>query len=158
CELLDDAIANPNWRFVNRALLGMTAVDLGRTVGDIPMYVDDPKTAQPVTIDATLKLDHPDVVVLAFGTNDLRPIRNKTAPPEQLVPTYQAHARKLGRGGVPLVLIALPPPPVPPSPASDLPRIDAANDLLRRTFPASGLLDFATGMVPADYGYRDQHD
>jgi hypothetical protein len=157
CEQLDDAIANPNWHFVNRALLGMTAVDLGRRLGDLTMYVDAP-TPHPVTIDATLRLDRADVAVLAFGTNDLRPITNALATPQQLVAAYQAHARKLQAGGVPLVLIALTPPTVPPSPASDLPRIDAANALLRRTFAADTLLDFSTGIVPADYGYRDEHD
>ncbi len=157
CEQLDDAIANPNWHVVNRSLLGMTAVDLGRMLGELTMYVDAP-TPHPVTIDATLRLDRADVVVLAFGTNDLRAITNELATPEQLVAAYQAHERKLRAGGVPLVLIALTPPTVPPSPASDLPRIDAANALLRRTFPADRLLDFSTGMVPADYGYRGEHD
>lgn len=157
CEQLDDAVANPNWRFVNRALLGMTAVDLRRTLGDLTMYVDAP-TPHPVTIDATLRLDHADVVILAFGTNDLRPLTNELATPEQLVTAYQAHVEKLRRGGAGVVLIALTPPTVPPSPPADLPRIDAANALLRRTFPADMLLDFAAGMVPGDYGYGDEHD
>jgi lysophospholipase L1-like esterase len=157
CEQLDDAVANPNWHVVNRALLGMTAVDLGRTLGDYTMYVDAP-TPHPVTIDATLRLDRADVVILAFGTNDLRPIGEKVATPEQLVAAYQAHVRKLERGGVGLVLVALTPPTVPPSPASDVPRIEAANALLRRTFPADRLLDFWTGMGPEDFGYGTEHD
>jgi lysophospholipase L1-like esterase len=158
CELLDDAIANPNWRIVNRSLLGMTAVDLGRKIADTDAYVDAPSETATVTIDATLRNDRADVAVLAFGTNDLTAIAGrKVASPTALVEAYQRHVAKLERGGVGLVLVALTPPTVPPAPASDAAAITAGNELLRARFPAASLLDFYSVMCPEDYGGID-HD
>jgi lysophospholipase L1-like esterase len=71
-----------------------------------------------------------DVLILAFGTNDLRPLFAQT--PRQVVDCYQALAAKAdGR----LVLVATTPPMYGSLNAALNPQIDALNQLVRATFP-----------------------
>jgi len=136
CNLLGEEF--PMWVMSNRSSFGMTIVDTGATYGGFDL------AARP-HLDEILTIDHPDVVILAFGTNDFF----RGAKPQAIVDAYaEAKARIERVGG--RCLVALTPPTQPPqSPGLD----EAIRDLnarLAKAFPGE-IVDFWTGMTAADY-------
>ena len=105
-----------------------------------------------------------DVVLLAYGTNDIRNgVTMYGNSALQLIPPLIVHAYREDIAALPagtLVLIALVPPfnpyaPSPPAPAWD-PRwnqvVLATNQLIRQSWPANRIVDFyAVASVPGDY-------
>jgi lysophospholipase L1-like esterase len=84
---------------------------------------------------------HADVVIAAFGTNDVRALHRSA---EEIVDCY----RRLVDAAAPVpVVVALTPPTQPPEPDAN-PAIDEVNQRLRAAFPAGRLLDFHDGFGP----------
>jgi lysophospholipase L1-like esterase len=88
------------------------------------------------------------VVVLAFGTNDLR----YGSSPRAVARRYQALRRRAEAGGA-VVYLALTPPVLPPDPDAEriAREVTRLNLMLRETWPSSRLLDFHTGFGPGDF-------
>jgi lysophospholipase L1-like esterase len=85
-----------------------------------------------------LRAAHLDVVIAAFGTNDLETLHET---PKHIVGCY----RRLVAAAAPArVLIATTPPMFPPRPDYHIP-IDVLNALLAVAFPPDQLVDFHTG-------------
>jgi lysophospholipase L1-like esterase len=136
CDLL--GTASPHWVMSNRSWNGMSVIDFGETYGGFVL-------AAAPHVDEVLTLDHPDVVILAFGTNDLR----HGATPQAIVEAYAQAKAKIERTGA-RCLIALTPPTQPPqSPTLNEPTRDL-NARLRAAFPAD-IVDFWSGMTPAEF-------
>lgn len=85
-----------------------------------------------------------DMVVAAFGTNDLR----FGFTPQQVVECYQAIHDAAATNGT-LMLVALTPPVYPPmpDPAALNAQIDTLNTLLRARFQSFEILDFHDGFT-----------
>jgi len=89
-----------------------------------------------------------DVIVLAFGTNDLR----GGSSPRAVAHRYAALRRRAEARGA-AVYVALAPPVWPPEPGADdlNRRIAALNVLLERSWPAQRTLDFHVGFTRDDF-------
>ena len=118
----------PPWAFVNRALIA-TATD-------------------PVLAQSAVDETHPDMVLIAWGTNDVRAdYFDKTAEETtaDLLALRQALLdQHLG------VLLALIPPQFGVYAANES-TLELVNAQLRAAIPAAGLLDFWTGFGLADF-------
>jgi alpha-tubulin suppressor-like RCC1 family protein len=135
CDRLDALLTDPAWMTVNRALGGAAASD---------------GTLRPGREQLEYALDHdaPDVVIAAFGTNDLR----EGLPPAQVAGAYWALRQRTAEHGV-AFFAALTPPILTPEGDED-PRSEAVrvlNEALADLFPAERRIDFASGYAPRDY-------
>jgi len=145
CEQLERRLESPPWRTLNRGRSGATACRTPRR----PESPSAPLDAEDM-LERTLEQDRPDVVILAFGTNDV--ILGCDA--EATLAAYRRMLARIaldGREG----LVALVPPFLPPRPRRRRhpwdDRIDALNERLRREFRSTQIVDFASGMERADY-------
>jgi len=136
CDLLGRE--SPKWVMSNRSWNGMSIMDFGESYGGF-------KLAAAPHVDEVLTLDHPDVVILAFGTNDLK----HAAPPEAIVDAYAQAKAKIEATGA-RCLIALTPPTFPPDSSGLNPGIEALNAKVRQRF-GSDVVDFWFGMTRADF-------
>jgi len=135
CDLLGES--SPGWVMSNRSAGGMTIMDFGATYGGFVL-------AAAPHVDEMLTLDKPDVVILAFGTNDLW----RWAPPKKIVEAYAETKARIERAGV-RCLIALTPPTKPPQPPALNDAIRDLNERLRKAFP-SEIVDFWSGISADD--------
>lgn len=131
CEFLAADVAG--WTLVNRAVSGSTV-----TRSPARSWVEP-------QLDEALATDAPDVVVLAFGTNDVRAGRST----EDIVAAYRAAVRRVEATGG-LAFVALAPPILPPE-SDHADALAALNAALRRAFPAPRLIDFHAGMTRDDF-------
>ena len=136
CDLL--AEGSPGWVMSNRSWNGMSILDFGESYGGF-------KLAAGPHVEEVLTLDHPDVVILAFGTNDLK----HAATPEAIVDAYAKAKAKIEATGA-RCLIALTPPTFPPDMSGLNPGIEALNAKVRQQF-GSDVVDFWSGMTRADF-------
>lgn len=134
CERLQDRLigASPSWVTINRGQGGASAIG-----GSLR------PARQQLTY--TLENDAPDVVILAYGTNDLLA---GAQPQEVLVALMQHRQRARSTGAA--VFIALTPPAWPASREVNGP-IRELNELLRTTLLESRVIDFHTGFEPGDF-------
>jgi lysophospholipase L1-like esterase len=136
CDLLGET--SPHWVMSNRSWNGMSIVDFGATYGGFVL-------AAAPHVDEVLSLDQADVVILAFGTNDLR----QGATPQAIVEAYAQAKAKIERSGA-RCLIALTAPTHPPQPPELNDAIRALNARLQTAFPGD-TVDFWSGMTPAEF-------
>jgi lysophospholipase L1-like esterase len=132
CEFA--AAERPRWTFTNHAVGGST--------------VTRPATARPwadTQLAETLAKDAPDVVILAFGTNDVRAGR----PTADVVAAYRAAVARIEAAGA-VAFVALAPPIHPPEPDRTA-ALAALNAALREAFPAARLVGFEAGMARGDF-------
>ncbi len=132
CDELGGLLGDPAWQTVNRGLGGATAA---------------PSSLRPAQdqLDYALAHDAPDVVISAFGTNDLA----QQIDPAEIVAAYFRQWRQSAAAGAEF-FVALTPPATPASDPANA-RVEELNELLRRSFPAERLIDFASGLSPSDF-------
>jgi hypothetical protein len=136
CEQL--ARVAPTVVTVNEGRGGATAVDLPKWEYDASGQLDE-----------ALASARPDVVVLAFGTNDLR----LAYPVDEVLAAYRDLATRAQQAGA-FVLIALTPPVAPwfEGAATLNPLYALLNERLAAEWPADRLIDFASAVsAPGDY-------
>lgn len=92
-----------------------------------------------------------DVIVAAFGTNDIGVFDR---PPAAIVACYRALAAQVTGGRA--FFVALTPPVYLPDGGTDA-RVDALNAAIRAAFPAEQVLDFHSGMGPELYAPGGKH-
>jgi lysophospholipase L1-like esterase len=151
CEQLGRSLPSPPWRTLNRGRNGARACHS-------PKLTD--KTGEPIEAEEilarVLAQDHPDVVILAYGSNDAL----LDCPTEETIAAFRRLLAATGAAGA-QALVALVPPviQVTPNPVADTlnARIDAINRGLREMVPARDLIDFARGMEAADYAADGLH-
>ena len=147
CEYVEDYISNSSWIVRNRALAGMTAVDFGIIAYGMPIYVGAPVDDKLFQyLDAVIKNDTADVVMLAFGTVDIA----AGATAQQLTDAYAQHRAKLASSSI-ASFVALTPPVFATTTPHRTQAINEANTLMLQTFPSSELLDFFSTMTVEDY-------
>jgi lysophospholipase L1-like esterase len=129
----------PRFTTVDRSWWGTTAVDEGTPY------------AGRYLVDGALELD-PDVVILAWGTNDLL----HGIAPERIVAAYREHDGRIGARGA-TALVALTQPFLPEPKAGLNERVRETNEAIRAAFPADRIVDFAAGLVPEDYAPGGVH-
>jgi lysophospholipase L1-like esterase len=148
CDLLGGMIKRPDWRTVNRGVAGATAVQ-----GDWPDAYDQ--------LAATLTADKPDVVIFAFGTNDVTwaasyaTLVHRTPLPEYLEPSVAAlrelYDRAETAGATAFIATT---PPANDGIALRAEHTPYFNQRLRDEFPAPRVVDFTSAIDPA----VDLHD
>ncbi|HXJ37451.1 MAG TPA: SGNH/GDSL hydrolase family protein [Candidatus Eisenbacteria bacterium] len=151
CERLGASLPPATWRTINRGRNGATACDPGRP----PDGTGEPLVAAELLARA-LAGDHPDVVIVAFVTNDV--ILGCTV--EATLAALHALARTVeGSGAVPL--IALGPPILPPGTSATVTgwnaELDEIDARIRAEFPAGAIIDFASGMTSRDFAVDGIH-
>jgi len=92
-----------------------------------------------------------DVIVAAFGTNDIGVLDR---PPAAIVACYRALAAQVAGGRA--FFVALTPPLYLPDGRTDV-RVDALNTAIRAAFPAEQLIDFHSGMTRDLYAPDGTH-
>lgn len=120
------------WETLNRGWSGATAISLPST-----------RRAEE-QLAYTLEFDAADVVILAFGTNDLL---QGVSPEDVLVATLR-HMLRARESGVD-TFVALVPPALSQSAAFDE-AVESTNALIRRAMRADRVIDFASGLTPDD--------
>jgi lysophospholipase L1-like esterase len=134
CERLLDHLPAERWRVINRGEGGATAVEFGSLI------------LAGEHLDYALENDAVDVVILAYGTNDL--LFAGAAPKD----VSYAYARLLERARAAGVeVFAALTPPVQPSAKDINPQILELNELLAELFPSARIIDFWSDMTPEDY-------
>ncbi len=129
-----DRAAQPAaWETLNRGWSGATAISLPS------MRRAEEQLAY------TLEFDAPDVVILAYGTNDFL----QGATPEDVLLASMRHLLRARESGVD-TFIALVPPALNQSAEFDE-EVKLTNDLIRRAMRADRVIDFASGLTPDDY-------
>jgi len=145
CERLGVSLPQATWRTVNRGRNGATACDPGRP----PDGSGEPLVAADL-LARSLAADHPDVVIVAFVTNDV--ILGCTE--DATLTALHALARTIEQSGA-VPLIALAPPILPEGTSATVTgwnaKLDEINGRVRAEFPARQLVDFASGLQPADF-------
>jgi lysophospholipase L1-like esterase len=145
CERLGTSLPPATWRTINRGRNGATACDPGRP----PDGTGEPLVAAEL-LARSLAADHPDVVIVAFVTNDV--VLGCTV--EATLAALHALARTIEASGA-VPLIALGPPILPPGTSATVTgwnaKLDEINARVRAEFPARQLVDFASGLGPADF-------
>lgn len=132
CEAVADA--QRGWVVANHAVGGATVT-----------RPTDARSSADDQLDGALAGGPVDAVVLAFGTNDVRFGRTT----HEIVAAYRAAMARVAAHGA-TAWVALAPPIFPPEPDRAA-AIEALNAALRADVPAPNLVDFATGMTPADF-------
>jgi alpha-tubulin suppressor-like RCC1 family protein/lysophospholipase L1-like esterase len=134
CERLAELAPADGWRFENRGEGGATAVTGGSLI-----HADE-------HLAYALENDALDAVILAYGTNDL--LFAKASPVEVANAISRLRQRAHGHGLDVFVALV---PPIQPGAGGGLADVAALNAILRERFPASRVVDFHTGMDPADF-------
>lgn len=142
CERFGGMMNSANFPTVNRGLGGTTITDKGMYFLGFEMYASN-------RISASLLDDHPDAIVLAFGTNDIRVASSSAA---DIVSEYARQKAKAETQGV-KTFIALTPYFATTFPDEKMwnTKINKLNALIRATFAPSDILDFNSNMLPGDY-------
>jgi lysophospholipase L1-like esterase len=130
CEILAQESEGSSLRFLNYGFPGAAAV---------PPPPRFPILDASYWLDRALALAPPAVVILAYGTNDLR----YEMSPQQVLEGYRELKQRAEKAGA-RVLIALT-PPMAPKKTDKSAEVVQLNDLLRATFPPQDLVDFNTG-------------
>jgi lysophospholipase L1-like esterase len=133
CELLDAELDHDAWTARSFAFIGATVSG-------------GPTTSYATAADHIARAEaewHPDVYILAYGTNDLRRLS-----PAAVVAAYE-RVRDALRAEGRRVLVATTPPRFPPAPPD--PSIAELNALLRRRIPARDIVDFDSRATSTDY-------
>jgi lysophospholipase L1-like esterase len=132
CDELGAELPAPTWSTVNRGLGGATASETSMR----------PALWQ---LEYALANDAPDVVIAAFGTNDLM----QDVDPGEIVASYHRLGRRAAADGV-AFLVALTPAAMPVAHRLNEPA-RALNELLRQAFPPEQVIDFWSGFGEGDY-------
>lgn len=143
CELLRDALGDPDLEIVNVAVQGATVVTPN-------LYFSSDATQQM----AQALAQRPDAVVLAFGTND----RFQGRTPQQIEAAYEAQAEVAAAAGVAFYVATTPPLGGCIGGGGGLPcaRIAEQNALLRTAF-APHVLEFSDGFSTSHFFDDDIH-
>lgn len=143
CELLRDAIDDPDFAIVNVAVKGATVVSPNLRF-----------SSDAVQQMAQVLPEGPDAVVLAFGTND----RFQARTPEEIQAAYETQADVAGTAGVAFFAATTPPLGGCIGGGSGLPclRIEQQNALLRAAFGAR-VLEFFDGFGTSHFYPDDIH-
>ena len=115
------------------------------TAQGIPIYpveIGDRDAARNVGVN---RVDAPDVVLLAYGTNDLM----RHTSPEQVVAATLGHVLRAREEGVDAFVALTPPAPQLGGDFGE--RVEALNALLRRAVHPDRILDFHSGFSAADF-------
>jgi alpha-tubulin suppressor-like RCC1 family protein/lysophospholipase L1-like esterase len=129
-----DLAADPAvWETLNRGWSGATAISLPS------MRRAEEQLAYALEFDA------PDVVILAYGTNDLL----QHATPEEVLLANLRHMLRARESGVD-TFIALVPPALSRSTEFDE-AVKSTNSLIRQAVDARRIIDFASGLTRDDY-------
>ena len=131
CDLLAEDYAGSSLKFLNYGFPG------GGVVPSKPRF---PVLDAYYWLDRALALSPPSVVILAYGTNDLR----RHIPPAEVVEHYEHLAERAKKAGVERVLVALT-PPMHPKTVDKSPEVLELNELIREKFPPEERVDFFTG-------------
>lgn len=132
CDSLGELLGDRGWVTVNRGLGGATASDASLR----------PARMQ---LEYALANDAPDVVIAAFGTNDLL----QDVEVERIGAAYGALWRRAAEDGV-TFFAALTPPAMPETHPLNA-KVAKLNGLLRSFIPSERLIDFASGYAAADF-------
>lgn len=127
CEIIRNTLSDPDFAVINVAENGATVNLNLRFTSDATMQMADVLQRSP------------DVLILAFGTNDI--FQGRT--PQQIHDRYVEQQAAADAAGVPLFVATTPPIIGCPNCVS---RIAAGNDLLRTTF-AGRVIEFHTGFA-----------
>lgn len=148
CEQLERLFDDDLVRIINRGLGGATVTPRGG--------LGNPKKDEFLSgydqLDSVLKLGDVDVVVLAFGTNDVLPDLNGS--PESIVDHYNRLFRR-GRSRGLLSVVAITPAVFPHAESGEirrsLPAIAETNQRIAETFAPRFTVDFGTEFAPSDF-------
>lgn len=132
CDLLAEEYAGTSLKFLNYGFPG------GGVVPSQPRF---PVLDAYYWLDRALALAPPSVVILAYGTNDLR----RHIPPADVLSHYEKLAERAKQAGVERVLVALT-PPMHPKTVDKSAEVLELNELIRKEFPPEDQLDFFTGI------------
>ena len=127
CEIIRNALFDPDFAVINVAENGATVNPNLRFTSDATMQMADVLQRSP------------DVLILAFGTNDV--FQGRT--PQQIHDRYVEQQAVAGAAGIP-VFVATTPPIIGCQNCTS--RIVSGNDLLRKTF-AGRVIEFHTGFA-----------
>lgn len=148
CEQLVARIDDPRVRSINVGAGGAT-IGPSQLGGDLLEQVFFEGQQQ---LDLALFLESVDVVLMAFGTNDV--VANTGSSPEDIVAHYNRLWRRARAYGM-LALVATTPPVYENPKTGEVPRsrdaIAETNQLLRETFAPRYRLDFDADMPAEDY-------
>lgn len=137
CEIIRDRFSDPDFAVINVAVSGATVNPNLRFTSEAPMQM------------AAVLPQAPDVVVLAFGTNDT--FQGRT--PQQIHDAYVAQEATADAAGVPFYVATTPPIIGCPN---CTPVIEQGNDLLRTTF-AGRVIEFYAGFGAEHFGDDHYH-
>lgn len=136
CEIIRDGLSDPDFAVINVAVNGATVNPNLRFTSDAPMQM------------AAVLPQAPDVVVLAFGTNDT--FQGRT--PQQIHDAYVAQEVTADAAGVPFYVATT--PPIIGCPNCGV--IEQGNEMLRATF-AGRVIEFYTGFGAEHFGSDRYH-
>jgi lysophospholipase L1-like esterase len=137
CEQLEALLARPDWKTINAGLGGTRAVQ-------------DPSIAPGWSgaVHLAYALDElaPDVVILAYGTNDLS--RSHATPPEVVEALRSLHTACSARNVFAFIALT---PPLPARDAAFNARVRELNALIREAFPPETVIDFWLNFEASDF-------
>ena len=137
CEIIRDGFSDPDFAVINVAVNGATVNPNLRFTSDATMQM------------AEVLPQAPDVLVLAFGTNDV--FQGRT--PQQIHDAYVALQPVADAAGVPFYVATT--PPIIGCPNCTTP-IEQGNGMLRTTF-AGRVIEFYTGFGAAEFSPDNYH-
>ena len=137
CEIIRDGVSDPDFAVINVAVNGATVNPNLRFTSDATMQM------------AEVLSQAPDLLVLAFGTNDV--FQGRT--PQQIHDAYLAQQPTADAAGVPFYVATTPPIIGCPN---CTPGIEQGNDMLRATF-AGRVVEFYTGFGADEFNPDHYH-
>lgn len=137
CEMLADAIGEPDFEIVNVAVAGATVTP--------NLRFDSDATQQMAEVLAL----EPDAIVLAFGTNDFLQQRSV----DEIVDAYVVQSETAAAAGVAFFVGAT--PPMGGCSGTGCGQIYELNQRLAEVFPGH-VADFFSGFIDADYRVPDR--
>jgi len=142
CERFGGMMNSANFPSINHGLGGTTITDNGMYFLGFEMYAGN-------RIAASLFDDHPDAMMLAFGTNDIRVASSSAA---DIVSEYARQKVNAESQGV-KTFIALTPYFTSSFPDEKIwnAKVNKLNALIRATFSPGDILDFNSNMLSGDY-------
>lgn len=141
CEHLGEWVHARGWTIFNMGMFGAGAIDPDETFGGASLYAGD-----WITQAMSDPQRHPDVAVLAYGTNDVK--RGNRA--EAVAQAIMGLRDRLEMAGVRVVVATIPPTSLP-GPAHRNRTIDRTNLLLRTALPPDALVDFHADVLESDF-------